>query len=756
MTIDQKLLLEVREALRNRLDEYIRNMKFDSKQVLYVSMETMPGSTIANTLMNLPEDDPIWQKLQDLNINYEDLVLSDPEPALGNGGLGRLTACIAESCATGDVPLSVNTLRYRTGLFRQKFVNGEQVEVSDIWCDSSGNYFFEFPLPQAAQRVEFGNGNNKVSVEMIPCLIPQIGAGGRCVVTAACKVGEINAPYGVDPELYRRIDEQLYCEDQFTRLRQEYALSSFTVKSAIRSCLAKGHRIEDLPNDFCLHINDTHASLMIPELLRILLDEHLQGRYDAWDVAWDIATRTFVYTNHTIMAEALEKWPLWMIEQMLPYRIGQMIIEIDRRMMERLTRDNPQLTSKQIESMRVIQDGMVHMANMDIFTAYSVNGVAKIHTQILCQRELNAFWLAMPKKFCNVTNGVTLRKFLAFANPGLRELITKLLGSDTWIRDTTKLRELLDYADDSSVQASFLEIRHAEKEELAAFIKEQRGIDIPSDFIFDVQIKRIHMYKRQLLNCLHIIYLYNQILNDPDFDMVPTAFIFGGKAASSYRQAKDVIRLILRLEKIVNENPIVSRKMRVAFVENYNVSKAMLMIPATDVSEQISTASTEASGTGNMKLMLNGALTLGTLDGANVEIYEEVGDKGMFLFGLHADEVLSYQANGNYCSWDAYKKNPELKKAVDMLVDGSLGDNFSELYNELLYGEYGNAPDRFFVLKDFESYVKAHRHVRAFYKKPSEWAKQSIRNVALAGRFSSDRMVREYCEKVWKIPYGKV
>lgn len=777
MTETQLHIETLRAQLRALMESYIQNIPCTPRTVIYTSMEILPGSTVANTLMNLAEESPFLQTLRELKVTYDDLIQSDTAPALGNGGLGRLTACIGESAATQNVPMIVSVPRHTQGLFRQKLENGRQVEVPDQWLNEDGTYFFEFPRQEYAQWVSFRDDcGGFVKVKMVPCLIPMIGATGGCTTIYAWKVGTVLAPVAANRERYLRIDRQLYCEDsddegKKVRLVQESALSQATVRLAIQKCYEQGKTVMDLPELFCLHINDTHASLMIPELIRILLDEYLVGRDDAWDVAWDIATRTFVYTNHTIMKEALEKWPLWMLQQLMP-RTCQIIVEIDRRMVERMEREvqanpsglNPPLSREELDSMRIIADGRVHMAHMDIFTACSVNGVARLHTDILKERELKAFHRLMSTKICNVTNGVTHRKFLVFANPEERKFITDCLKQEDWIEDMTRLETLLPFAEEEQARQDFLKMRKARKEVLAQYVKETRGIALPVDFIFDVQVKRFHMYKRQLLNCLRIIDLYLSLKKDPALDITPTAFILAGKAAAGYRQAKLVIELVLTLEKLINDDPEVNGKIRVCFIENYNVSNAMKIFPATDISEQISTASTEASGTSNMKFMLSGAITLGTLDGANVEIHEAVGDESMYLFGLRSEEVMAYQAKpGSYDPRKLYESNARLRRAVDTLIDGTLlrempapgeSDRFEELYHELLYGLDGNPADQYFVLADFESYREAFLRMNHDYRDSSKWTRNAIRNIALSGFFSSDRTVKDYCEKVWKISFG--
>lgn len=760
----------------NAILQYVKNRAFElaeknkgnlkndkgEKKVFYVSMEVLLGRTFSNNIMNLPKRDALCRIMKELGITVNEVEELEREPSLGNGGLGRLSACILESAATLGYDFTLVTLRYRTGLFRQGIWDGRQTEQEDIWTDEKGQYFFEERKEEESQVVHFRDAD----VTMIPCDIPQTGRGGAVNMLRTLMVGNVDAPGWVDTQFYKNMDDKLYPKDhddygKRLRFSQEYALSASVVGMAIAECKAKKKSVEALPEVCFIHINDTHASLMIPELMRVLMDEHQLG----WDDAWNVAKNVFGYTNHTILAEALEKWPVDMVKALLP-RVYEVIEEIDRRFKLEVEawRADADASDEECRSMSIIRDGMVHMAHMDIYAATRVNGVAELHTEILCERELAPFYKMMPDKFCNITNGVTQRKFMEMADPKLAALITKCLGSDEWLTDMSKLDEFLPFAEDVDVQKAFMDLKFENKVRLSEFVKKQRGIDIPPHFIFDIQIKRFHEYKRQQMKCLHIISLYQDLKANPKKEMHPVAFIFGGKAASGYRQAKLVIECITALERLINYDPKVNQKMRVCFVEDYNVSKAEILFPAADLSEQISTASKEASGTGNMKFMMNGALTIGTLDGANVEICKAVGEENMFLFGLTSDEVMKYEKEPwLYNPMEVYQ-NEKIQSAVDSLRDGFIrrehapwgeSDRFEELVNEWLYGKDGNPADRYFVLEDFLSYDAAFWRMNSAYQDTSEWAKMALINIACSGKFSSDRMVKEYDEKIWHLTENK-
>ena len=728
----------------------------EKKEVFYGTMEILPGRIFSNNIMNLPEKEELLQIMRELDVSVNDVEDKESEPALGNGGLGRLGACLLESAATQGANVSVVTMRYRNGFFEQDIKNWHQEEHEEKWIGENGNFYFEKECKIEEHKIYFNN----VCVKVTVCDIPQIGRGGKVNMIHALKVADVKAGNESDAELYYKIDERLYPDDtgvygKKLRLAQEYTLSSAIVNMAVTKCRRMECPMSELSKTSFLHINDTHTSLMIPELLRILLDEEHMG----WNDAYSIAEEMFGYTNHTILAEALEKWDEVLLKEMLP-RVYEIIQEIHKRFKQK-TEACGKLTEADRNRMLIIRDGKVHMAHMDICVAAHVNGVAELHTKILCESELAPFYKMMPEKFCNITNGVTQRKLLGEANPELTALISECIGSEEWMNDMSRLEEFLGYIDRNEVQCRARSIKYGNKAKLSKFIKEQRNIDIPPEFIFDIHIKRLHEYKRQQLKCLHIISLYQALKENPAMEMHPVAFIFAGKAAPSYRQAKLVIELILALERLVNNDPEINSKMRVCFVENYNVSKAELLFAAADVSEQISTAGYEASGTGNMKFMLNGALTIGTMDGANVEICEAVGEDNMFVFGLSSDDVKTYNQNpGSYNSWAFYEKNRKICHAVNALTDGTLtrinppygeSDRFHDIYNEWLHGKDGNLPDRFFVLRDFYSYDNAFWRMNATYQHQAEWMKKSLLNIASAGRFSSDRMVQDYRQKVWKI-----
>ena len=755
-----KMLEETQELMQELNRKY--NPAPDGKQVEYVNMEILFGRTIGNTLMNLPKDHALRQTMRNLGFTEETLEDLEREPSLGNGGLGRLAAGLLESAATKGFPFAVNTLRYRLGLLKQEIVDGRQVDREDPWLKADGTNPYERVMPEDGQQVWFRDESGCwVCVNMIPSLIPQLGRGGNVAYLRTWKVGSVRPEGPVSIHKYERIDAQLYCDDsddagKLTRIRQEYALSSAIVGLVLTNCRRRGIRVQDLPKYYCLHINDTHASFMIPELLHRLLEDY----HFTMDQAWKIVTGTFVYTNHTILSEALEKWPVWMIQTVLPH-IYDAIDRIHKRFQEDLRKNHPEIGDSTRHSMAIIRDGLIHMAYMDIYAAASVNGVAKLHTEILCKHELSNFYRVMPWKFCNITNAVTHRKFLIQANPELAQLITDCLGSEDWIDDMSLVSGLLPFCDSPQVQQKFLAIRALRKEKLSRYLADHQGVEIPPHFLFDIHIKRIHEYKRQAMNALRIICLYQLLKDNPDLEMAPVAFLFGGKAAMSYKQAKLTIELITALERTINNDPDVNKKLRVCFVEDYNVSKAMLLIPAADVSEQISTASKEASGTGNMKFQMSGALTMGTMDGANVEICEAVGEESMFVFGLPSQQVIDYEKNGGYDPLALYRTNPMIRRAVDALTDGTFlrlnppkgeSDRFDDLKQEWLYGMHGNAPDRYFVLKDLESYLDAFWRMNRLYREqPQLWATHSLKNIACSGNFSSDRMLRDYAEQVWKL-----
>ena len=731
----------------------------EEKQVLYASAEVLLGRVLLNNLINLPEDHPFRRKMEEEGITTGMLAQmeeQEADAAMGNGGLGRLAACILESAANRGIPFSLSTIRYTEGLFRQDIRDGRQVGYPDLWLEPDGSHPMGLSCPgEWNQRVYFRHSSdNWVEVEMIPTIFPQIGTNGHVGVVLAWKVGQVRAQRDTDLSRYRSIDKRLYGKDsdeegKMLRICQFYALSSATVGWMLHHCNENGIPVTEIPKRFCLHINDTHCAFMIPELMRRLLDEY----HLPWGEAEKIAKKTFVYTNHTILAEALEKWPVWMIGKLMP-RICELMFAFNSSAEGYYRRLCPGIPGSDIEKMRIVRDEQIHMAHLAIINGSSVNGVAKIHTRILCERELKPFYYQEPHKFHNVTNGVSQRLFLAAANPGLANLLDRCIGTG-WRTDMSQISRLLPYVSDPEIQRQFMQIRRDCKAELARFLAEQENVEISPDFIFDIQIKRFHMYKRQLMNCLRILDLYFRVKEDPNFEMAPVAFIFGGKAAPGYREAELVIELIDAIARLVNNDDDVRDKMRVCFVRDYNVSKALKLFPATDISEQISTASKEASGTGCFKGQMNGALLLGTMDGANVEIREAAGEDSMFVFGMSADEIMAYEKGRGYDPMKLYQTQPRIRRAVDALVDGTLVRKdppqneyarFDELRDALLRG------DSFFVLGDLMSYIAASDNANRLYREnPALWAEKSLRNIACSGHFSSDRMVDDYVHDVWKL-----
>lgn len=728
----------------------------EGKEVFYVSMEALPGRTFGNTVMNLPEREVLYRIMKELGITVDMVECMERDPSIGNGGLGRLGPCMMESSASQNYNFTLVVPCYKTGLFRQELKDGRQVEEPDWWMDENGEYFYAVTRKEDEQKVYFKD----VCLIVTPSDILQVGRRGTVNALRMLMVTNIEAAAVINTEIYEQINDKLYPEDsayegKMLRMVQEYTLSAATVGMAVSKCRKQEKSLEVLEKECFLHINDTHSSWMVPELMRILLDEE----HWSWEKAWAKVNVVFGYTNHTILAEALEKWPLSMVRSILP-RIAEIMEEISRRFNEEVASCG-MFGKEEAENMQIIRDGMVNMAYMDIYAAYRVNGVAALHTKILCERELSLFYRMYPEKFCNITNGVTQRLFLEMANPKLAGLITRCLRSEEWTEDMTKLEEFSKFTDDPKVQEEFQRIKFEKKAELSGLIEEQTGEKLPVHFIYVIQSKRMHEYKRQQMSCAHILSLYFRLKANPKMEMQPTAFIFSGKAASGYRQAKLVIELIHALADLVNHDPEVNQKLRVYFIKDYNVSKAKIMFAAADVSSQISTASKEASGTGNMKFMMNGALTLGTLDGANVEICQEVGEKNMFLFGLTSGQVMKYESEpGSYHPFELYQKNEQLYNVVNALKDGFLrrknvpwgeSERFSEIADEWLYGKDGNAPDRFFVLEDFFSYDQAFWRMNFAYQDKAAWTKAALYNIARSGVFSSDRMVKEYNEKIWHL-----
>lgn len=750
----------------------------------YLSAEFLMGRALSNNLINAGIMEGVRDVLNDLGIDYNIVEEQEPDAGLGNGGLGRLAACFLDSLATLDYPGHGYGIRYQYGMFEQRIENGNQVEYPDNWLKHRDPW--EIKRSDLAVTVKFGgnvacrkdaNGNDQFYVEnaeeivATPYDMPIVGYDTKTVNTL--RLWQASSTNGFDLQLFnnmeysRAVERQnsaenisrvLYPNDsgpagKALRLKQQYFFSSASLQDLITHFISDhGKDFNKFPEYNVIQLNDTHPVVAIPELMRILMDEQGLG----WDEAWGIVTRTFAYTNHTILAEALEKWPIDIFRNLLP-RIYQIVEEINRRFAIELKEKYPEDYEKQ-NRMAIIQNGMIHMAWLAIHGSFSVNGVAALHTELLKTQELADWYGLYPAKFNNKTNGITQRRWLLSANPRLAKFITDRIGHG-WEKDLAKLRDLEKFADDEKSLNELLDIKMANKEALAKYLKETQNEFLDPASIFDVQIKRLHEYKRQLLNVLHIMYLYNRLLDDPDFNPPARTFIFGAKAASGYRRAKSIIKLINCVAERVNNDRRVKGKLRVVFVENYRVSVAEKLFPASDVSEQISTAGKEASGTGNMKFMVNGALTLGTLDGANIEIVEEAGNENAFIFGLKADEIIKIEAEHSYNPQKYLERNPELAKVMNQLIDGTYSQDtqlFRELYDSLVYGIEGNRADVYYVLADFDSYVKAQEAVAAAYQDKMAWAKKALLNIARSGKFSSDRTIEDYVKDIWKLEKIKV
>ena len=753
--------------------------KEDPKTVYYLSMEFLMGRALGNDLINLQEYKPVKEALEELGLDLNVIEDQEPDAALGNGGLGRLAACFLDSLATLGYAAYGCGIRYRYGMFKQEIRDGYQVEVPDNWL-KDGNPF-ELRRPEYAKEVKFGgyvnvhvdeNGRNNFvqegyqSVRAIPYDLPIVGYGNGIVNTLRIWDAEPVDCFQLDSfdkgdyqkaveqeNLARNIVEVLYPNDNHyagkeLRLKQQYFFISASVQEAVAKYMRKHDDIHKFYEKVTFQLNDTHPTVAIAELMRILMDEY----YLTWDEAWAVTTKTCAYTNHTIMAEALEKWPIELFSRLLP-RIYQIIEEINRRFVEQIQQKYPNNPEK-IRKMAIIYDGQVKMAHLAIVAGYSVNGVAKLHTEILEKQELKDFYEMMPQKFNNKTNGITQRRFLLHGNPLLADWVTAHVGSD-WITDLPKINKLKVYADDEKAQQEFMNIKYQNKVRLAQYILEHNGIEVDPRSIFDVQVKRLHEYKRQLLNILHVMYLYNQLKDNPEMDFYPRTFIFGAKAAAGYYNAKMTIKLINSVADVVNNDPAINGKIKVVFIENYRVSNAELIFAAADVSEQISTASKEASGTGNMKFMLNGALTIGTMDGANVEIVEEVGKENAFIFGLSSDEVIKYENFGGYDPNEIFNNDPDVRRVLMQLINGTYSpndpDRFRTLYNSLLNTLSTAKADAYFILKDFRSYADAQKQVEKAYRDEKGWAKSAILNVACSGKFTSDRTIQEYVDDIWHL-----
>ena len=754
--------------------------KTDPKTVYYMSMEFLMGRALGNNLINLTYYDEVKEALEELGCDLNVIEDEERDAALGNGGLGRLAACFLDSLATLGYPAYGCGIRYRYGMFKQKIEDGYQVEVPDNWL-KNGNPF-EIRRPEYATEVKFG-GYVRVeydqekhrnyfvhegyqSVLAVPYDMPIVGYGNNVVDTLRIWDAEAINEFHLDAfdkgdyqkaveqeNLAKTLVEVLYPNDNHyagkeLRLKQQYFFVSASIQTAVNRYKERhGGDVRRLYEKITFQMNDTHPTVTVAELMRILIDEENLE----WEEAWEITTKCCAYTNHTIMAEALEKWPIELFSRLLP-RIYQIVEEINRRFCIEIQNRYPGDQNK-ISKMAIIYDGQVRMAYLAIAASYSVNGVARLHTEILKHQELKDFYEMMPEKFNNKTNGITQRRFLLHANPLLASWVTDHIG-DEWITDLSKISQLKLYADDEKAQHEFMNIKYQNKVRLAKYIKENNGVDVDPRSIFDVQVKRLHEYKRQLLNILHVMYLYNQIKAHPEMDFYPRTFIFGAKAAAGYRRAKLTIKLINSVADVINNDASINGKIKVVFIEDYRVSNAEIIFAAADVSEQISTASKEASGTGNMKLMLNGALTLGTMDGANVEIVEEVGAENAFIFGMSSDEVINYEQHGGYNPMDIFNNDQDIRNVLMQLINGTYApddpDRFREIYDSLLTDKYGT-PDMYFILKDFRSYADAQKKVEAAYRDEKGWAKSAILNTASSGKFTSDRTIQQYVDEIWHL-----
>ena len=751
----------------------------DPKIVYYMSMEFLMGRALGNNLINLCAYGEVKEALEELGFDLNCIEDQEPDPALGNGGLGRLAACFLDSLATLNYAAYGCGIRYHYGMFKQKIQNGYQIEVPDNWLKNG--YPFELRRPEYAKEVHFGGyvrveydpekgGNRFVhegyqAVKAVPYDMPITGYDNDVVNTLRIWDAEPIVDFELDSfdkgdykkaveqeNLARNIVEVLYPNDNHyagkeLRLKQQYFFVSASLQAAIAKYKKKHDDIHKLYEKVTFQMNDTHPTVAVAELMRILMDEEGLG----WDGAWEVTRKSVAYTNHTIMSEALEKWPIELFSRLLP-RVYQIIEEINRRFILEIQAKYPGNYEK-IKKMAIIYDGQVKMAHLAIAAGYSVNGVARLHTEILKNQELKDFYEMMPEKFNNKTNGITQRRFLLHANPLLADWITEHIGPD-WITDLPQLKKLAVYADDEKVLQEFMNIKFKNKERLAKYILEHNGVEVDPHSIFDVQVKRLHEYKRQLLNILHVIYLYNQIKMHPEMEFYPRTFIFGAKASAGYATAKKIIKLINSVADVVNNDASINGKIKVVFIENYRVSNAEWIFAAADVSEQISTASKEASGTGNMKFMLNGAPTLGTMDGANVEIVEEVGAENAFIFGLSSDEVINYENNGGYDPNVIYNTDEEIRQVLMQLINGTFSNDtelFRDLYDSLLNTKNTDRPDRYFILADFRSYADAQKRVEAAYRDEKGWAKKALLNTACSGKFTSDRTIQEYVDDIWHL-----
>ena len=780
----QQMFQSVSFAIKEYIvDDWYQSHKLveqkDAKTVYYMSMEFLMGRALGNILINMKADKVVAEVLDEYGLDLNTIEDEEPDAALGNGGLGRLAACFLDSLATLGYPAIGCGIRYKYGMFKQKIENGFQVEEPDNWL-KYGNPF-EIRDQDNAKLIKFGGYVRMVknsdgrecfvqegcqSVLAVPYDLPIVGYNNHFVNTLRIWDAEAVNSFQLDSfdkgdyhkaveqeNLAKTICEVLYPNDNHysgkeLRLKQQYFFVSASVQLAVAQYMEKHDDIHKLYEKVCFQMNDTHPSVTVAELMRVLMDDY----YLSWDDAWLITTKTVAYTNHTIMAEALEKWPLELFSRLLP-RIYQIVEEINRRFIHEIQLTYPG-DYKMIEKMAIVYVGQVRMANLAIVGSFSVNGVARLHTEILKNQSLKEFAQYFPDKFNNKTNGITQRRFLLHGNPLLADWITQKFG-DGWITDLKQLDKLSMFVDDEKYQHEFMNIKYQNKLRLAAYIKEHNGIEVDPHSIFDVQVKRLHEYKRQLLNIMHVMYLYNMLKANPDMDFVPRTFIFGAKASAGYRRAKAIIKLINSVGEVINNDPQIKGKLKVVFIENYRVSNAEIIFAAADVSEQISTASKEASGTGNMKFMLNGAITIGTMDGANVEMAEEVGKENMVIFGLSADEVINYENNGGYNPKEIYNTDTDIQHVMIQMINGFYSPQntelFRELYNSLLESNGYDRADQFFILKDFRSYADAQKKIAELYKDEKQWARMAMLNTAKVGKFSSDRTIEEYVSDIWHL-----
>ena len=763
----------------NWLETQNAYQKQDPKIVYYMSMEFLMGRALGNNLLNLTAYGEVKEALEELGLDLNVIEDQEPDPALGNGGLGRLAACFLDSLATLNYCAYGCGIRYRYGMFKQEIKDGFQLEVPDNWLKNG--YPFELRRPEYAKEVHFGGyvrveygpatGSNRFihegyqAVKAVPFDMPILGYNNKIVNTLRIWDAEPIVDFGLDSfdkgdykkaveqeNLARNIVEVLYPNDNHMagkelRLKQQYFFVSASLQAAIEKYKKNHSDIRKLYEKVVFQMNDTHPTVAVAELMRILMDEEGLG----WDEAWEVTTKCVAYTNHTIMSEALEKWPIELFSRLLP-RVYQIIEEINRRFILEIQAKYPGNYEK-IKKMAIIYDGQVKMAHLAIVAGFSVNGVARLHTEILKNQELKDFYEMMPEKFNNKTNGITQRRFLLHGNQLLADWVTDHIGPD-WITDLSQISKLKPYVDDERAQQEFMNIKYQNKVRLAKYILEHNGVEVDPHSIFDVQVKRLHEYKRQLLNILHVIYLYDKIKRNPGMEFYPRTFIFGAKASAGYARAKKIIKLINSVADVVNNDKSIDNKIKVVFIENYRVSNAEMIFAAADVSEQISTASKEASGTGNMKFMLNGAPTIGTMDGANVEIVEEVGEENAFIFGLSSDEVINYENNGGYDPNVIYNTDGEIRQVLMELINGTFSHDtelFRDLYDSLLRGNGYDKADQYFILADFRAYAAAQEKVEEAYRDEKRWAQMAMMNTACSGKFTSDRTIQEYVDDMWHL-----